>query len=343
MFEKDTLAISKSGTIGSLGILKDRMCGNRAVINIQVDQRFADLMYVFYTLKFKKNELVGRAGGSIQKNLYVSALETLLLNHQDLSEQKKIAAVLSAIDSKIDCNNRITAELEAMAKTIYEYWFVQFDFPGVDGKPYKSSGGEMIYNPILKRGIPAGWEVLKLNDLVGLIKGNVSPSDVAENTPYVGLEHIGRKTIFLSDWANSDTAASDKAVFRKNDILFGKIRPYFHKVTVAPFDGITSTDTLIMRPKSSVFLGLALETVFSDAFVEVATQSSTGSKMPRADWNILQDYKIPVPDMHLLNSFNAVFEKVLAKIHLSGIENRKLMELRDWLLPVLMNGQVTVA
>ncbi|MDP2184018.1 MAG: restriction endonuclease subunit S, partial [Xanthomonadales bacterium] len=253
------------------------------------------------------------------------------------------AAVLSALDAKIDCNKRINAELEAMAKALYDCWFVQFDFPDANGKPYKSSGGKMVYNATLKREIPMGWEVSNLSDLVDLIKGNVSPSDVAENTPYVGLEHIGRKKITLSDWGTSDSAASDKTVFKRNDILFGKIRPYFHKVTVAPFDGITSTDTIIMRPKKVDFLGLALETVFADEFVEAATQSSTGSKMPRADWSVLRHYKIPVPDTDLLNSFNSVFEKALEKIYLSETENKKLIELRDWLLPLLMNGQVTVA
>lgn len=342
MFEKDTLVISKSGTIGSLGILKDKMCGNRAVINISVNSDFADLMYVFYTLKYKKSELIGRAGGSIQKNLYVSALETLVLNHEILSEQKKIAAVLSSLDDKIDCNNRINAELEAMAKTLYDYWFVQFDFPDANGKPYKSSGGKMVYNPTYKREIPAGWEVWSLNNLVKVVKGNVSPSDIDASTPYIGLEHIGRKTIVLSNWATSDLANSDKTAFKKDDILFGKIRPYFHKVAAAPFDGITSTDTIILRPKKKSFLGLALETVFSDEFIESATQSSTGSKMPRADWSVLQHYKIPVPKTDLLEAYQSSFEGVLKKTYLSSIENKKLSDLRDWLLPMLMNGQVPV-
>jgi type I restriction enzyme S subunit len=156
LFKKSTLAISKSGTIGRLGILQDEMCGNRAVINIEVDKKLADLLYVFYTLKFKKREILRKAEGSIQKNLYVSALETISLNHTDINEQKQIASVLSALDSKIELNNKINAELEAMAKTIYDYWFVQFDFPSAKGKPYKSSGGKMVWNEELKREIPEG-------------------------------------------------------------------------------------------------------------------------------------------------------------------------------------------
>lgn len=261
----------------------------------------------------------------------------------DTKQQKKVAAILSALDAKIDCNNRINAELEAMAKTLYDYWFVQFDFPDASCKPYKSSGGKMVYNTTLKREIPTGWGVLKLSDLVDLIKGNISPADVSKDTPYVGLEHIGRRKIALTDWASSDLAASDKTIFKKDDILFGKIRPYFHKVTVAPFDGITSTDTIILRPKRKNYSGFALETVFADEFIDAAAQSSTGSKMPRADWNVLKNYTIPGPTTDLLDVFNAVYENAIKKIQLSGLENRKLAELRDWLLPLLMNGQVTVA
>lgn len=261
----------------------------------------------------------------------------------DTKQQKKVAAILSALDAKIDCNNRINAELEAMAKTLYDYWFVQFDFPDASGKPYKSSGGKMVYNTTLKREIPTGWGVLKLSDLVDLIKGNISPADVSKDTPYVGLEHIGRRKIALTDWASSDLAASDKTIFKKDDILFGKIRPYFHKVTVAPFDEITSTDTIILRPKRKNYSGFALETVFADEFIDAAAQSSTGSKMPRADWNVLKNYTIPGPTTDLLDVFNAVYENAIKKIQLSGLENRKLAELRDWLLPLLMNGQVTVA
>ncbi|WP_394809057.1 restriction endonuclease subunit S [Nitrosomonas sp.] len=346
------IVVTHRGTLGQISFIPENSKYDSYVISqsqfrvrLKTEKAIpAFFVYYFHTEEGQKRLL------SFKSHVGVPALAQATTNFRqleiplpDISSQKKIAAVLSALDAKIDCNNRLNAELETMAKTLYDYWFVQFDFPDANDKPYKSSGGKMVYNATLKREIPAGWEVSNLSDLVELIKGNVSPSDVAENTPYVGLEHIGRKTIALSDWGTSDSAASDKTVFKKNDILFGKIRPYFHKVTVAPFDGITSTDTIIMRPKKRVFFGLVLETIFADEFVDAATQSSTGSKMPRADWSVLRHYKVPVSDTNLLNSFNAVFEKALEKIYLSETENKKLIELRDWLLPMLMNGQVTVA
>ncbi|MDD2466778.1 MAG: restriction endonuclease subunit S [Desulfobulbus sp.] len=309
-------------------------------------KRNIDREYLYYFLKQESvfqyvDKLSARTGGQTGVDL-VSLNKYPIRLPEQIEDQKKIAAVLSVLDAKIDCNNRINAELEAMAKALYDYWFVQFDFPDANGKPYKSSGGKRVYNSTLKREIPVGWEAWSLKNLVEVVKGNVSPSDIDASTPYIGLEHIGRKTIALSDWATSDSANSDKTAFKKNDILFGKIRPYFHKVVAAPFDGITSTDTIILRPKKKNFFGLALETVFSDEFIESATQSSTGSKMPRADWSVLQHYKIPVPKTDLLEAYQSAFEGVLKKIYLSSIENKKLSDLRDWLLPMLMSGQATV-
>ena len=301
-----------------------------------------DSKYVFYYLQYLKSYLLKICGvGGTRNALTKEALEKLDIILHD--NQKARASILAALDLKIELNNRINTELEAMAKTLYDYWFVQFDFPDANGKPYKTSGGKMVYNATLKREIPEEWEVSELRNLVDVVKGNISPADILPTTPYVGLEHIGRKTIVLSDWTTSDTASSDKTVFKKHDILFGKIRPYFHKVAVALFDGITSTDTILLRPKKSEYFGLALETVFTEKFVNTATSSSTGSKMPRADWNVLQHYKIPVPDLPLLQNYQELFDKMLAKIEISVIESRKLTLLRYWLLPMLMNGQVVVA
>ena len=134
----------------------------------------------------------------------------------------------------------------------------------------------------------------------------------------------------------------DTRVKIPTDILFGKIRPYFHKVAAALFDGITSTDTIVLRAKQINYYGLALETVFSEKFIEAATQGATGSKMPRADWNVLQSYKVAIPNNDLLDAYQKIFNIALRKIELSVMENQRLAELRDWLLPMLMNGQVRV-
>ncbi|HDM8233944.1 TPA: restriction endonuclease subunit S [Vibrio campbellii] len=305
-----------------------------------------DREFVYYFLKQDAvfqyvDKLSARTGGQTGVDL-VSLNKYPVRVPSKIEDQKTLVASLVAIDKKIRLNNIINSELEALAKTIYDYWFVQFDFPNIEGKPYRRSGGKMAYNEVLKREIPIGWEVKSLSQIVDLVKGNVSPREVEPSTPYIGLEHIQRKKLALEDWSSSVFAESDKTVFNKGDILFGKIRPYFHKVTVAPFDGITSTDTLVFRPKSNHYYGLALEVIFSEEFVLTASQSSTGSKMPRADWNVLKKYPIAIPESHILDKFQNLIDEYLMKLNILTIENRELQKLRDWLIPLLMNGQVTV-
>ena len=346
VLKEGDIVFSRVGSIDRCTYVSEKEDGwlfSGRCIRVRFNEK-ADARYIsfYFRQKYFKEMMLNISVGAIMPSLNTSLMDNLPVFLPSKIIQQKIAAVLSSLDSKIELNNKINAEIEAMAKTLYDYWFVQFDFPDKDGKPYKTSGGKMVWNNELKREIPDGWKVSSLKDIVELVKGNVNPSDIKTNTPYVGLEHIGRKTIVLSDWANSESANSDKTAFKKHDILFGKIRPYFHKVAVATFDGITSTDTIILRPKENIYFGLALQTVFTDKFIEIATQSSTGSKMPRADWNVLQDYKFPIPKSDLLKPFQNIFESALNKIEISVIENQTLSELRDWLLPMLMNGQVTV-
>lgn len=340
IYEEESILLPRKGTLSNIQYVNKPFWTVDTIYYTVLNKKIVNVYFLYNYLKIL--DLSRLNSGTGVPSMTFDSYYDLEIYLPELKTQQKIASILSALDAKIELNNRINAELEVMAKMIYDYWFVQFDFPNENGKPYKTSGGKMVWNEELKREIPEGWEVLSLKDIAELVKGNVNPSDIEQNTPYIGLEHIGRKTIVLSDWANSELANSNKTAFKKHDILFGKIRPYFHKVTVAIFDGITSTDTIILRPKKNIYFGLALQIVFSDKFVDLATQSSTGSKMPRADWNVLQDYKFPIPKSDLLKSFQTIFESALNKIEISVIENKTLSELRDWLLPMLMNGQVKV-
>jgi type I restriction enzyme S subunit len=173
----------------------------------------------------------------------------------------------------------------------------------------------------------------------------VAPDTFDTSTPYIGLEHIARKSIVLSIWSTADKATSNKIAFRKGDILFGKIRPYFHKVALTMMDGIASTDAIIIRPRQPELAALALQTIFSDRFVEAATASSTGSKMPRADWKVMRNYGIVIPGKasSVATDYQRLFDGISGKIENNVRENVELTHLRDWLLPLLMNGQVRVA
>ncbi|KAF5076038.1 Type I restriction modification DNA specificity domain protein [anaerobic digester metagenome] len=351
LFKENTLAISKSGTIGRLGILKDKMCGNRAVINIDVNQQKADLYYVFYTLKYKKEEILSKAGGSIQKNLYVSALETISLNHQDVSTQKAIASVLSSLDTKIELNNRINAELEAMAKTLYDYWFVQFDFPNQQGKPYKSSGGKMVYNKELKREIPEGWADGTLADLGTIIGGSTPSKAKAENfcqgvgTPWITPKDLslnkGNKFITRGEFDATVTGIKDASltIMPKGTILLSSRAPIGYlaisREKVTTNQGFKSF--IPNKGYSSEFVYYAVKNM-----IPSIEQNGVGSTFKEVSASTLKTIKISLPSRELLETYNSKAVSIFKKQDLLELENQQLASLRDWLLPMLMNGQVTV-
>ena len=347
MFEKETLAISKSGTIGSLGILKERMCGNRAVINIRVDSDLADLMYVFYTLKYKKSELIGRAGGSIQKNLYVSALETLALNHQILSEQREIAAVLSTLDAKIACNNRINAELEAMARTLYNYWFVQFDFPDTNGKPYRSSGGKMVYNPTLKREIPAGWKDSNIQAVADLLGGGTPTKKNPEywngSIPFFTPTDADG-SIFKFATADYITEeglkGSSTKLFGRNTV-FITARGSVGRLVLAGIDMAMNQSCYALRAKS----GISHTYLFflAKELIHHLQVKSSGSVFDSIVSNDIELTNLAIPKSDVIEKYAVAVEPAFERIASNTKENQHLTQLRDWLLPMLMNGQVTVA
>lgn len=341
----DILFVNK-GTPGRVCLVPDpvNFCAAQDMMAFRCNDDLIDYKYLFAVLRSDEiqKKIANNHVGLVIPHLRKQDLSSILIPIRERNEQELIGNFYVSISEKIELNNRINNELEAMAKTLYDYWFVQFDFPDANRTPYKSTGGKMVWNAELKREIPEGWDVNNLEQFVELIAGNVSPKDINTNTPYIGLEHIPRRTIVLSEWETAAKINSNKCIFKKHDILFGKIRPYFHKVGIAFIDGITSTDTIVLRPRENSYQGFALQTVFTDDFVETATNSSTGSKMPRANWNILKNYKIATPSKEILNKYQLQFNNIIKNIELSVLENQELASLRDWLLPMLMNGQVSV-
>jgi type I restriction enzyme S subunit len=348
MFKKDTLAISKSGTIGTLGILKDEMCGNRAVINIDVDKTKADLFYIFYLLKYKNKELISKAHGSIQKNLYISVLEQTKLNHRDLSTQQKIAAVLSALDAKIELNQRINAELESMAKTLYDYWFVQFDFPNEKGKPYKSAGGGMVWNDELKREIPLGWAARKVREFAETSSGGTPLSKIKEyyengNIPWINSGELNdpfivRGSSFITEAGLNNSSAK---MFPANTVLVALYGATAGKVSLLRIEACTNQAVCALLPKTPIFTNF-LKYGFGNLYDYLVALSS-GSARDNLSQEIIRNiiFAMP-PDDNLFEEFNKIVNPLLEKIVTNLLESQTLAELRDWLLPMLMNGQIQV-
>ncbi|MGD9993478.1 MAG: restriction endonuclease subunit S [Salinivirgaceae bacterium] len=353
LFNANTIAISKSGTIGRLGILKDRMCGNRAVINIDVNKQVADLFYVFYTLIYKKAEILSKAGGSIQKNLYVSALETISLNHKVLTTQKSIAKILSDLDAKIELNNRINRELEAMAKTLYDYWFVQFDFPDANGKPYKSSGGKMVYNAELKREIPEGWKNGTLGDIAELVRGvtydasEIKDENDCDVIPVLRATNISGNVIDLNNMVFVPKQnVSTIQVLNKYDILItmsSGSREHIGKNGFFYFDKEVAFGAfcakIVAKNKYRFYVYSYTQ---SDFMFSTIKNECLGTNINNLNGSLVKGFKLVIPPEKFIISFNNKVSSIYEKIGNNLIQNQQLSEIRDWLLPMLMNGQVTV-
>lgn len=189
-------------------------------------------------------------------------------------------------------------------------------------------------------GKPVGWKQGNLADVADSPKRGVNPADVAEDTPYIGLEHMPRCSIALTEWEGAGKVTSNKSVFKKGEFLFGKLRPYFHKVGFAPLDGICSTDIVVVIPRAPHWAAFTLACLSSDEFVDYTDQTSTGTNMPRTSWKTMGQYKIRLPPESVARAFQNVAEPLIDRISANIHENRTLAHIRDLLLPKLMSGEI---
>ena len=303
---------------------------NQACCNLVIDHTAADYRYVFYALRSRYRALESRSRGAAQKNLNASIVKEFMIPKPPLTIQRRIGGLLSAYDELIENNRRRIQLLEQAARLLYKEWFVHLRFPGHE-------------HVKITNGVPDGWEKKMLGDLCKEIRESVSPDAFEPDTPYIGLEHIPRCSISLNEWGMAEQVTSSKHRFRENEILFGKIRPYFHKVGIAFVNGVASSDAIVIRPLSDFLKPLVLMTVSSDGFVAVTSQTmKEGSKMPRADWKQMQQYVVPLPPDGLLGMFNSVIEPIVQQLKVLSFHNRKLGTARDLLLPRLMNGTIPV-
>jgi type I restriction enzyme S subunit len=299
----------------------------RVRMDESVNPRF--YAYFFKTPNFRKKlSLLGR--GTNISNLNQQVLRRLEVPNPLQPVKSKVVKLICSYDDLIENNRRRIALLEQAARLLYKEWFVHLRFPGHE-------------HVRITDGVPEGWERKTLGDLCREVRELVEPDAVRFDTPYIGLEHILRRSISLNEWGRADQVTSSKHIFREGDILFGKIRPYFHKVGVTFIDGITSSDAIVIRSRDPVLHSLILMTLSSDPFVAVTAQTMReGSKMPRADWKQMQAYPIMLPPYKILSGFEAIIGSIVDQLKTLSFTNRRLSKARDLLLPRLMNGEIAV-
>jgi restriction modification system DNA specificity domain protein len=299
--------------------------------------------YLYYLMK--SLNLNDRQVGSSQPLLTQGVLNNISVKIYESSQtQQSIAAVLSALDKKIALNKQINARLEQMAKTLYDYWFVQFDFPDANGKPYKSSGGEMVFDETLKREIPKGWEVKSLKDVLVNRSDNIKSEDLTSNMPYTPIDSLPMRKMTFSDFQKIENARTSLIRYSFNDILIGAMRVYFHRVCIAPFDGITRSTTIVLKPKKQNHLPFLYQLCNEEKTINFASKVSIGTQQPYVNWvNGLAEYKFAMPNLKLIERYSIKIMPLIKSVITREKQNHQLTQLRDFLLPMLMNGQVSVA
>jgi len=289
-------------------------------------------------------------GGSVFGNATRSDLEDFLLPWPGFpTDRRAIAHILGTLDDKIELNRRMNETLEAIARALFKSWFVDFDpvrakaegrDPGLP-KPIADLFPDRFENSDLGR-IPKGWEVATLGDVAEHPRRCVQPDQIEPETPYIALDHMPKRCIALSGWDTAEGLESNKFEFKTGEILFGKLRPYFHKVGVAPVDGVCSTDIVVVTPREDRWFGFVLGHVSSTAFVEYTNAGSTGTKMPRTSWGEMARYPVVVPPANIAEAFNAQIRSAIDRIVVSTHESRTLAALRDTLLPKLLSGEIRI-
>ena len=340
IFVKNNKLVSKTSFQKSIAVLKPN-------INI-IEPR-----YLYYLMKYETPRLRKVATGSGQKNLLLSTMRDFKVTIHDRKRQKQICSLLGLLDDKIEINNKINDELENMAKTIYDYWFLQFEFPNEEGKPYKSSGGKMVWNEELKREIPEGWEVIALKNNIQIIKGISYTSkniNAYEGIPMINLASINIKREYNPNQLkyfrgsyniNKEVSAFDMLIActdltRNAEIIGSPIlvpndnKKYIYSMDLAKIEVINSK----IIP---LYLYMTLRTDFFHKYIK---GFASGTNVLHLDTRGLEYYKIYIPDKKLQRKFADILHNIHCKQSNIMKENQELTSLRDFLLPLLMNGQV---
>ncbi len=348
LYPSKTLSIAMYGegkTRGNISIIMKPMATNQACCNIVINEEKTDFEYVYYYMKTQYESLRSLSSG-VRNNLNANDIKNYEIRiPESLVEQNNISKVLSVLDQKIALNNQINEELEAMAKTLYNYWFVQFDFPDENGKPYKSSGGKMVYNDQLKREIPEGWGVKRLGEICNPTSGYPFASNTyvqdgkfkiytIKNVQDNGILPITDNTL--------DTLPAnlpEKCILGPGDMLMSLTGNVGRVGIVFEDNALLNQRVLKIESKYKAFIFQFLKDPRTRSLLE---NTATGTSQKNLSPKDVMDISIIFPGFNVLIEFEQISNEILLQITSNNQQNQELTQLRDWLLPMLMNGQVKV-
>ena len=303
------------------------------------------LAYFLKTDEFQK-QIYGIVGGSTIPTLSQENLANLIIRVPNDNIPNTIADILDSLDGKIELNKQINDNLEAMAKQLYDYWFVQFDFPNEEGKPYKASGGEMVWNDKLKRKIPSCFEVVNMGKLCDFRNGiNYSKDETGNDYQIVNVRNISSSRILLDeedfDVITVPTSKAENYVLKPDDIIIAR-------------SGCPGSTRLLLSPANTIFCGFIIccspnESSMRNYLVYYLKQlegtnatTSGGSILQNVSQDTLKGLHVIVPERQIIDKFNKTIDLLFARMLNCLKESKALTKQRDELLPLLMNGQASV-
>lgn len=321
---------------------------NQRVGKVICNENRLDKIYAHYLLATNsvKKQLEARASGTRQRNISPNDVYDVTVELPSLDIQKTVGKILFNIEQKQELNNSICLDLESMAKTIYDYWFLQFEFPNEEGKPYKSSGGKMVWNDELKREIPEGWKVKNISDLCTLGNGINYDKKVTGDKSYkiVNVRDISASSLLINKQDMNEislpSVLANKYLVNKDDILIAR-------------SGTPGAVRLVLDTENVIYCGFIIHCLPNDLkdrfyltftlkrYEGTSATKTGGSIFQNVSQDTLKSLIIPLPSKNVLLSFNAKLKPLIDKMQLCIEENNQLASLRDFLLPLLMNGQVT--
>jgi type I restriction enzyme, S subunit len=354
---RNDVVLTTRGTIGNSAYFDDsvpfdyiRINSGMVVLRARKPALQSRYLYLFIRSALFHSQVAALQTGSAQPQLPIRDINRIKIPIPPPDEQRAIAHILGTLDDKIELNRRMNETLEAMARTLFKSWFVDFDpvRAKVEGRapdlPMEISDlfpARLVDSELGE--IPEGWEAGMLGEVAENPRRGVQPDRIEPEIPYIALEHLPKRCIALSDWGTAEGLESNKFEFKTGEIWFGKLRPYFHKVGVAPVNGVCSTDIVVVTPRSNHWFGFVLGHISSTAFVEYTNAGSIGTKMPRTSWPEMARYSVAIPsDESVAKAFNGQILPIVERIVVSVHESRVLAALRDALLPKLVSGELRV-
>jgi type I restriction enzyme S subunit len=352
LWPKDTLCITIAANIAETALLGYPMCFPDSIVGFNAYTEESSELFMHYVFTYIKKSIQNSASGSIQDNINIDYLTSLKFRIPAKKYQDLVVNVLSSLDKKIEVNNQINSKLEAISKMIYDYWFVQFDFPDDSGNPYKASGGQLVWNESIKKHIPADWSLCLLDDVVSSTGTGLNPRDnfvLGEgDNYYVTIKNIEQGRVILDDKCDRISEKSLEIINRRSDlkvgdILFTSIEPVgvTYLIQEKPKNWNINESVFTIRPNYEKVTSEFLYMFLSGDYIKSYTHNvSAGSIHKGIRHSTLKACKFILPKMDTILSFTDKVRPMLKQMDIIQKENQKLVQVRDWLLPLLMNGQV---